>query len=174
MIKRNCQLLIFIFIVILAQGCATTKPKSFASGRAALPTEAIILVGVKGDQYVEYIQFLRDRFPPASNHYFEPINNDVIALPIDIVSNDLHIAVFGISGVGRGYVSNFSYGYQTVENSFIDITEAEVYYFGTLTTGNSSDSHTFDHSLDQEMVELAKDKYKKLIGNRKIISVNID
>ena len=153
--------LVLLLACVLIFGCATSYTKPIDQMSAPLKEQdAILLIGVTGNSAVDYIQLCADDlFTPCFNYRFEPVSNDVIALPAPTPVKRLNFSVYTTANRGGGYVvmPNFSapVGYQSVDDEYTSIDRPGVFYYLTL----NSDTREVVQQPDSLFIARAYEKY---------------
>ena len=153
--------------IILLSGCANIDYETLTPYSPIKNNTSVVLIGTKGKQTVNYLQFESwSKMPPACNYRFYE-NDNIIALKIDTPQNEFSLGVYTTVDTTAGYThTGVGYGYIPVESKGINIKEKGIYYYGILDT----DTQTIDQSIDKSFLAKAKKKYKKLINNLKPIN----
>lgn len=127
---------------------------------------SFILVGVEGKNYVNYLQFLANKFPPAMNYRLVSVSPDIIALKVDTPLEDVQLSTI-TSGVA-GYTGYGSFGYIAVDSKPINITKKGIYFYGILNT----DKAIVNHEINSEFIKNAKKMYKNDFDNFNLKPIN--
>jgi len=167
--KLYFQLILIITILFLT-GCVKTDYQIYKQNPTITNNTSIVLLGIKGEQKVNYLQFMSDKMPPALNYKFSPISNNIIALKVNTPQKNYQFGVFTTGNAGYVTAGSLisSYGYIAVQSKPININKKGVYFFGTLNT----DTNTINQEINQTFLENAKQKYKSLLKELEPINFN--
>lgn len=96
--------------------------------------QAIVLVGIVGNERVNYMQFGQDSWR-AINLRIWPQKDYVVAFAVPVGTKNLRLGTFTLEGFNAGYLPNgMSYGYFNTSTDPVSIDRPGIYLLGTLNT----------------------------------------
>ncbi|CAA6801546.1 MAG: Unknown protein [uncultured Sulfurovum sp.] len=163
---KRIYILLFLGIISIMTGCAKTNYNILMPKSNLTNNSSIVLMGIKGKQKVNYLQFESwSKMPPACN--YRGIYDNVVALEIDTPQSQFKMGVYTTLRGAAGYShTGVGYGYITVDSKGISISKRGIYYYGILDT----DTQTIDQNIDRRFLINAKKKYKELVKDLKPIN----
>jgi len=164
--KQYFKTLLFTLLInLLLLGCSATYPKTLSQNPKIDNDISIILLGIKGNKKVNYLQFCANELP-CINYRFKPVTNTILALRVPMPKTNLKLNVY--SAGHHGYIGpiSTSYGYVPITSENITITKQGIYFYGVLDT----DSASFNPVKDKTLIGQAKNKYVRLLHHLKPIN----
>jgi len=170
-IRLNINILILGISIILS-GCTQMSFQTYKQEAQLKDNTSIVLLRIKGHRTVNYLQFMSNsKFPPAFNYRGLAVTNDIIALRVPTPQENFYFGVFTAGQAGYMTYGDMttSYGYISVKSDSININKQGMYFYGVLDT----DKEAIIQSIDQDSLDLIKEKYKNLLKNLKPINFEL-
>ncbi len=163
------KIIVSVLVILFFAGCSKIDFQTYKQNPTMQNSTSIVLLGIKGNRAVNYLQFMSNsKFPPAFNYRGLNIHNDIIALRVPTPQENYYLGVFTTGKAGYLTYGNMysSYGYISAKSKGINIEKNGIYFYGILNTDNA----TIDQTINEEFLNIAKQKYKNIFKNLKPIN----
>ena len=172
--KNIFKYLFIVIISLIISGCSRsefqTDFKTYSQNSVIKDNTAIILFGIKGNNTVNYLQFMSNKALPALNYRNLNVQNGILALKVHVPLEYFRFGVFSVGKAGYVVAGGFqsSYGYISVKSKPIEINKKGIYFYGILDT----DKRVINQTMSKEFLNLSKEKYKDLLRGLEPINFN--